>query len=163
MTTVLLDGHRIEVEFRQSGETFLFRVESEVETSAEIREVEPGVYSVLAGGASFEVCVETGNGDYVSVAGRRFAVEVLDPRRWKRKPGAPRSEGRQNIAASMPGKVVRVLVAEGDVVEAGQGLIVMEAMKMQNEIKAARAGRVVTLQAVAGATVNVGEILAVIE
>ena len=162
MTTVVLDRRSIEVEFRQSGETFLFRVESE-DKSADIREVEPGVYSVLIGGASFEVCVETGIDDYISVAGRRFAVEVLDPRRWTRKSAALRGEGLQKIAASMPGKVVRVLVDEGDAVDAGQGLIVMEAMKMQNEMKAVRAGRVVTLKAVAGATVNAGEILAVIE
>ena len=63
----------------------------------------------------------------------------------------------------MPGKVVRVLVAQGDQVEAGEGLIVVEAMKMQNEMKAAKAGRVATLAAVAGATVNAGEILATIE
>ena len=63
----------------------------------------------------------------------------------------------------MPGKVIRVLVSVGDDVEAGQGLIVVEAMKMQNEMKAARAGRVVSVAAVAGATVNAGEILAAIE
>jgi biotin carboxyl carrier protein len=63
----------------------------------------------------------------------------------------------------MPGKVVRVLVALGDQVEAGQGIVVVEAMKMQNEMKAAKAGRVMTLAAAPGATVNAGEILAAIE
>jgi len=63
----------------------------------------------------------------------------------------------------MPGKVVRVLVSAGDQVEAGQGVVVVEAMKMQNELKSARAGHVVTITAVAGATVNAGEILASIE
>jgi biotin carboxyl carrier protein len=63
----------------------------------------------------------------------------------------------------MPGKVVRVLVAPGDQVEAGQGLVVVEAMKMQNEMKAAHAGRVATVPAKEGATVAAGEILATIE
>ena len=63
----------------------------------------------------------------------------------------------------MPGKVVRVLVAQGDQVEAGQGLVIVEAMKMQNELKAPRAGKVVAVAAAAGATVNAGEILATIE
>jgi len=63
----------------------------------------------------------------------------------------------------MPGRVVRVLVTAGDQVEAGQGIVVVEAMKMQNEMKAVRAGRVVTLAVAAGATVNAGEILAAIE
>jgi biotin carboxyl carrier protein len=63
----------------------------------------------------------------------------------------------------MPGKVVRVLVAPGDTVEAGQGLLVVEAMKMQNEMKASRAGRILTVAAREGATVSAGEILATIE
>ena len=63
----------------------------------------------------------------------------------------------------MPGKVVRVLVAPGDAVEAGQGLIVVEAMKMQNEMKASRAGRVAAVPAKEGATVAAGDVLATIE
>jgi len=115
---------------------------------------------VLLGGCSYRVVMD---GSSVSIGGRSFRVEVVDPRRWKRERNHQESEGRQNIAASMPGKVIRVLVSQGEEVEAGQGLIVVEAMKMQNEMKAARAGRVVTLAAVAGATVNAGEILATIE
>jgi biotin carboxyl carrier protein len=63
----------------------------------------------------------------------------------------------------MPGKVVRVLVAPGDAVEAGQGLLVVEAMKMQNEMKAVRAGRVLTVHTKEGATVAAGEVLATVE
>jgi len=63
----------------------------------------------------------------------------------------------------MPGKVVRVLVAPGDSVEAGQGIAVVEAMKMQNEMKAARAGKVLSVPAKEGATVAAGEVLATIE
>ena len=63
----------------------------------------------------------------------------------------------------MPGKVVRVLVAAGDMVEAGQGILVVEAMKMQNEMKASRAGRVAAMHTREGATVAAGEALATIE
>ena len=88
---------------------------------------------------------------------------MVAPRRWSRDRNHSKGEGRQNIVATMPGRVVRVLVAAGDQVEAGQGIVVVEAMKMQNEMKAVRAGRVAALPAVAGATVNAGEILAAIE
>ena len=63
----------------------------------------------------------------------------------------------------MPGKVVRVLVSEGEQVEAGAGLVVVEAMKMQNELKSPKTGRVVRIAAQPGATVNAGEVLVTIE
>jgi biotin carboxyl carrier protein len=63
----------------------------------------------------------------------------------------------------MPGKVVRLLVSEGDAVDAGQGLVVVEAMKMQNEMKASRAGRVVEVRVRDGATVGAGDTLVVLE
>jgi biotin carboxyl carrier protein len=99
----------------------------------------------------------------VVVNGRAFAVEVFDPREMRARKSAGAGEGRQNIAAMMPGKVVRVLVAQGDEVEAGQGLIVVEAMKMQNEMKSPKAGRVIEVKTKPDATVAAGEILMVIE
>jgi biotin carboxyl carrier protein len=123
-------------------------------------EVEPGVYSLLYAGRSYEARID---GTRVSIGGRSFRAEVLDPRRWNRERNHGKTEGRQNIVATMPGRVVRVLVSAGDQVEAGQGIVVVEAMKMQNEMKAVRAGRVASLTAVAGATVNAGEILAAID
>ena len=97
------------------------------------------------------------------VNGRSFAVEVFDPREMRARKSAGAGEGRQNIAAMMPGKVVRVLVAQGDEVEAGQGLIVVEAMKMQNEMKSPKAGRVIEVKTKPDATVAAGEVLMVIE
>jgi biotin carboxyl carrier protein len=157
---VLLEGRRMRLEWRQDGETCRFRVESEEEKTVDVKEVEPGVYSLVTGGRGYEARVDAAG---VSIGGRTFPVEVLDPRQWKRERNHHLGEGRQNIVASMPGKVVRVLVSAGDQVEAGQGIVVVEAMKMQNEMKAARAGRVVALAAAPGATVNAGEILAAIE
>jgi biotin carboxyl carrier protein len=157
---VLLDGREIRLEWKREGETCRFRVESEVEKTVDIREVEPGVYSLLIDGRSYEAQAD---GKSVWIEGWRFPAEVLDPRRWNRERNHRQAEGLENIVATMPGKVVRVLVGVGDRVEAGQGIVVVEAMKMQNEMKTLKAGRVVTLPAAPGATVNTGEILASIE
>jgi biotin carboxyl carrier protein len=114
-------------------------------------------------GRSYEARVdETPGGLVVVIDGFRFEIEVRDPRRWSRKSAGGGAEGVQNIAAPMPGKIVRVLIAPGDEVQPGQGLVVVEAMKMQNEMKAARAGRVLTLHAREGASVTAGEVLATI-
>jgi biotin carboxyl carrier protein len=130
----------------------------------QIEAVEPGVYSVLFDGRSYEARVEEAEGCLiVFIDGHRFKVEIRDPRRWSRQSARRGVEGRMHVVAPMPGKIVRLLVAEGDTVEAGQGLLVMEAMKMQNEMKASKAGRVVSLTAHEGATVAAGEVLAAIE
>jgi biotin carboxyl carrier protein len=90
-----------------------------------------------------------------------FTAEVIDPRAWSgRRHTAVEAEGRQQIVAPMPGKVVRLLVKAGDAVEAGQGLLVMEAMKMQNEIRSPKSGVVERLLATEGQAVNAGEVLA---
>ena len=90
-------------------------------------------------------------------------IETRDPRRWSRKSAGLGREGVQTVASPMPGKVVRVLIAPGDEVAAGQGLVVVEAMKMQNEMKAVRSGKVRSVAATEGATVAAGEVLATIE
>jgi len=126
--------------------------------------VEPGVYSVLMDGCSYEARIEQSNGCVVVfIDGHRFEIEIRDPRRWSRQTGRQGAEGRLNVTAPMPGKIVRLLVAQGDAVAAGQGLLVMEAMKMQNEMKAPKAGRVVSITAHEGATVAAGDVLAAIE
>jgi len=139
-------------------------IEIDSEQLSAVKEVEPGVYSVLLEGASYEIrLVETSQGLSAEVGGRRFAVEVRDPRDTSRGARASIGSGRQKVAAPMPGKVVRVLVKVGDSVEAGQGLVVVEAMKMQNEMKASRPGRVVEVRAGAGETVGAGDTLVVLE
>lgn len=127
---------------------------------ADIVEVEPGVYSVIAGTESFEARV---TGDEISIAGYRFSFGIDDPRRWKRSGHSAGGHGRVAIAAAMPGKVIRVLVAVGDEVVEGQGIVVVEAMKMQNELKAPRNGRVTSIEVKANDSVNAGAVLAAIE
>jgi biotin carboxyl carrier protein len=117
--------------------------------------------SVLLNGRSYRIA--KGAGKEIWVNGRRFSMEVFDPRDLRPGQGAATNHGRQEIAASMPGKVIRVLVAAGDTVEEGQGLVVVEAMKMQNEMKSPKAGRVAEIRARPDATVGAGEILVVVE
>ena len=91
-------------------------------------------------------------------------VEVRDPRSLRsRQGGAQDEKGPRKIVAPMPGRVVRLLVAEGAEVEAGQGIVVVEAMKMQNEIKSPKKGMVKKITASEGAAVNSGDVLAVVE
>lgn len=126
----------------------------------DIVETEPGAYSILVEGKAYEARV---SGDQIVVNGQRFAFEIDDPRAWKRTGGSAGAHGRASITAPMPGKVVRVLAAAGDQVEAGQGIVVVEAMKMQNEMKAPRAGRLVAIAVRENDSVNAGAVLATIE
>ncbi len=128
--------------------------------AADIVETEPGVYSVIAEGVSWEARVWTGE---VTIGGERFAFEIEDPRRWKRSGHAAGMAGRASIAAAMPGKIVRILVSVGDEVVAGQGILVVEAMKMQNELKAPKDGRVTAIEVRENDSVNAGAVLATIE
>lgn len=126
--------------------------------------VEPGVYSVLMNGRSYEARVEQSDGCLIVVIdGHRFEVEIRDPRRWSRHTTKPGIEGRLHVTAAMPGKIVRLLVAEGDTVAAGQGLLVVEAMKMQNEIKATKKGKVTIVAVKEGSAVNAGDLLVIVE
>jgi biotin carboxyl carrier protein len=160
--TMKIDGAEGQVEILAPAPECRFRLNDGTERSADVEVPEPCVYSVLLEGHSYEARVEeTANGLVVVIDGRRFEIEVRDPRRFSRK-GAGAADGVQTIVAPMPGKIVRVLVAVGDEVMPGQGLLVVEAMKMQNEMKAARAGKVLSLAAREGSTVSAGEALATI-
>jgi biotin carboxyl carrier protein len=123
-------------------------------------EVEPGVYSILIDGIVHEARVDGGT---VTIAGQRYPIEQVDPRKYVRRGAGTAGTGRSSIKAPMPGKIVRVLVNVGDTVEAGQGIAVIEAMKMQNELKAPGPGTVTSVAVKAGDTVIAGAVLAVIE
>jgi biotin carboxyl carrier protein len=131
---------------------------------ADAVEVARGIYSILIGGESFEVRTEAAAGKLRVISrGREMFAEVRDPRQWRRRGRAAlEAEGRQQIIAPMPGKIIRVLVKAGDAVETGQGLLVVEAMKMQNEIRSPKSGTVERLSVAEGQTVNAGEVVAVV-
>ena len=115
---------------------------------------------MLLGGHSYEV---RALGNEIAVNGHRFEIVIEDPRQWKLSDGAEGAQGRAQITAPMPGKVVRLLVAVGDEVVAGRPVVVVEAMKMQNELKAPRDGRVTSVRVEKDQSVNAGTILLVIE
>lgn len=130
----------------------------------QIAEIEPGLYSVLDGTRSMEARVSRNDTGYVvEVDGRVLEVELEDPRELRKGVRHHAREGRVDVKAPMPGKVVRVLVAVGDTVEEGQGLMVVEAMKMQNEMKAPKDGKVVALAGKEGASVAAGQVLVTLE
>jgi biotin carboxyl carrier protein len=166
---IIVNGARRGVEFAPPANESS-RLSARIEgrpVEADVVRISRGVYSVLLGGRSLEVTVEEqsmkfASGLLVRASGREFQMEVIDPRSWRRGHGEGiELEGRQKIVAPMPGKVVRVLVEPGQSVAAGQGLLVIEAMKMQNEIRSPKSGTVEKL-AVEGQTVNAGEILAIV-
>lgn len=100
----------------------------------------------------------------VNVRRRSYAVTIVDPKRLRSGQNSDRHHhGATQILAPMPGKVVRVQIEEGAEVEKGAGVVVVEAMKMQNEMKSPRAGVVVSINVKPGETVNAGDVLAVIE
>lgn len=100
----------------------------------------------------------------VSLRGSNYTLKITDPKRLRSaQSGAELNQGTARIVAPMPGKVVRILVEPGMTVEAGAGILVVEAMKMQNEMKAPKAGHVVSIDTEVGSTVNAGDVLAVIE
>jgi len=166
---VQIDGVEASFEFdRQDDGEYRFRLASGEQKRAHMIQVEPHLFSVLVEGHGYQVSYEVGvepaeDGAWVTVRGRRFRVTISDPRRWNPKNAGRAVHGRESILAPMPGKIVRLLVAPGDSVEAGQGIIVIEAMKMQNELKARRGGRVVALPVREGETVAAGAVLATFE
>lgn len=133
------------------------------EYELEVSRPEPGVFALRNGHKMTEAFVSP-DGKQVIVGGHEFEVEIADPKRL-RGAGVDHEhvEGVAEIKTAMPGKVVRILVEVGAEVEKGDGIIVVEAMKMQNEMKSPKTGIVAKINAAEGDTVNAGDVLAVIE
>lgn len=130
--------------------------------AVDAQEIDPETLSLLIDRQSFDIRIEPDN--KIFIRGRRYEVSVDDPRSWRgRRQLGGGTEGPQKLTASMPGKIVRVLAAEGDKITAGQGIAVVEAMKMQNEIKSPKEGTLKKLLAHPGMNVIAGEVLAVVE
>jgi biotin carboxyl carrier protein len=162
---VSIDNRTRTVEITRDAGRWRISLDDE-QVDADAIEIAPNIFSILLNGQSHEVRIApTPTGALtLQTAHREFTAEVLDPRAWRgRRHGALEAEGRQQILAPMPGKIVRVLVQAGEKVEAGQGLLVVEAMKMQNEIRSPKNGTVERLLVKEGQPVNSGEILAWID
>ena len=140
---VTLDGRPLDVDFQPAG---------------------PHFATLLVDGRSYEAgIVRQGDGYTVALTGATFDIELKDATRDEGASTRPRAAGPVRLKAPMPGKVVRLLVETGAQVEAGQGLLVMEAMKMENELKAPRAGRVREVHVGERQAVETGALLLVLE
>jgi biotin carboxyl carrier protein len=149
------------VEIKRAGESLTVSLDGQV-VEADCVEINSNTFSILLAGQSYEVrIVPSADGTLRLHAGQQeFTAEVSDPRAWRgRRHGAIAVEGSQQVLAPMPGKVIRVLAKSGDAVEASQGLLVIEAMKMQNEIRSPKSGIVERLHVKEGQAVNAGEVL----
>ena len=147
MATVLVDGRGYDLTVHQPAE---------------------GVVLLQSGNRVYECRVEphqkSRNVFDVTLHGRSYTITIADPKRLRSGENSHRQDhGSAEITAPMPGKVVRVLVEAGATIEAGAGIVVVEAMKMQNEMKSPRAGVVTAINANTGDTVNAGDVLAVVE
>ncbi|MHB1022549.1 MAG: acyl-CoA carboxylase biotin carboxyl carrier protein subunit [Acidobacteriaceae bacterium] len=131
----------------------------------QVSELQLGVVSLLIEGRAYRCILdETAEGPSVLLHGQRFPYTVEDPRslRSRRSHGAS-GDGPKPIRAPMPGRVVRVLADVGDEVTQHQGIVVIEAMKMQNELKSPKAGKIARIHVSPGDTVQSGDVLAIIE
>jgi biotin carboxyl carrier protein len=132
-----------------------------VPVEVDVAETGADTYSILLAGRSMEAHVsQTAEGLLVRCGGQEFSAAVRDPRAWGgQNRELQAAEGRQRVTSPMPGKIIRVLIATGEAVKARQGLVVVEAMKMQNEIRAPKAGVIERVMVVEGQTISAGEAL----
>jgi len=156
-------GDRVlDIEIRRSGGIYTVEMEGKTR-QVDVHKLEGDFYSMLMEHKSYEISIEShGSGYLVRHGASARRVDFTDPSRGGRE-GFVSAAGPQEILAEMPGKIVRVLVAEGDAVIKGQGLVVLEAMKMENEVAALRDGKVKQVSVVTGQTVESGVVLLVVE
>ena len=159
------DSHEIEI--TRVGEKVFAKVDDR-EYELEISEPESGVFLFKHEGRIYEASVANagaaGDPAQVRVGTHEFEVRLLDPKRLRSVgSGADHSDGLIEIKTAMPGKVVRILTETGAAVEKGESILVVEAMKMQNELKSPKAGTIKEIRVAEGAAVAAGDILATIE
>ena len=160
---VTIDGKNYRLELNRAGGRWFCRLDGrELEVDAIL--VRPDVLSLRIGNLTYEVESERAeNGLQLWIGSACFAAEVRDPRSLRIRSRAREDHGPRKIIASMPGKVVRLLVQPGDSIQAGTGIVVVEAMKMQNEIKSPKNGKVEKVLVSPGEAVNAGDVLAIIQ
>ena len=155
----------LEAEFTlTNGGTVQFKHNEQIHT-AQVSQPEPGLFIVTLNHHVYRCSLDQqpDGSTQITVNGQRFSVTVRDKKRRRSNASDAASSGKVTLVAPMPGKIVRVLCATGDEIGANQGVLVVEAMKMQNEVQTPKAGKVVEIRVSEGQTVNAGEVLAVIE
>ncbi len=157
---VEISGEPREVEFTRDGRNVIATVNGR-EYTLDASEPEPGVVLLKHESRVFEAYATDKT---VTIAGRTFDTNVVDPKHL-RGSGTDTADdhGHAEIRTAMPGKVVRILKATGDPVAKGEGVIVVEAMKMQNELKSPKDGTVGEIKVAEGSTVSTGDVLVAID
>jgi biotin carboxyl carrier protein len=155
------ENHEIEIK-REDGKVFA-RVDDR-DYELEVSEPEPGVYLFKHNGKIFEASVSPGDLTRVRIGSAEVDVKLIDPKRLRGVgSGSDHADGLVELKTAMPGKVVSILLEAGTAVEKGDGVMVVEAMKMQNELKSPKAGVIKEIRVTEGAAVSAGDILATIE
>jgi biotin carboxyl carrier protein len=159
-----LDGQTVAIEVTGQDGRYRIAVGDEV-SEIDARQAAEGIWSLLVGPLSHVVDVSERDGvSMVEVDGESYRIRIEEETRYIiRTRGGKAGAGGQVLRAPMPGKVVLVEVEVGQVVKPGDGLVVLEAMKMENEFRAAVAGTVREIRARPGQAVNAGDPLVVIE
>jgi biotin carboxyl carrier protein len=160
------ENEKIAIEISSSGPARKVRI-GDTEVSCDWVRLGEGHYSLIINGRVFDLLIhlDKDNCEVVSRAAV-FNFTVTDPRRARLKQGGEDGHGHtgpQRIRTDMPGKVIRVLVKKGESVVPDQGLLILEAMKMQNEIRSPKSGIVTEVAVAGGMTVNTGDFLLSIE
>lgn len=160
-----IDGETYDVQFTRDDDIVMATVNGR-QYRLETSEPEPNVFLFKNDSKISEVSVTPGNPGitYVRNGTHEFEVKITDPKRLRGSSGESTAvDGTAEIRSAMPGKVVRIVSEVGSTVSKGDGVIVVEAMKMQNELKTPKDGVVKEIRFQEGATVNSGDLLAVIE
>ncbi len=153
--SVLLDGDRREIAIRREGASILLTLDDRVIEAVVVAE------GAGTGGTADGPAGERAFG--VTIAGHVYPVVLADPLRASGLSATLRQDGPVQVRASMPGRISAILVREGEMVVEGQGVVVVEAMKMENELPAPRAGRVTSLRVRPGEAVEAGAPLFTVE
>ncbi len=161
-----LSGREYAIELKFDHERAFLQIDDR-KYEVQIRQPEPESYLLFCGNNVYECRVVTSAKDaalQVDLRNQTYSIAIVDPKRLRGSHESHRHQhGKAEIVAPMPGKIVKVSVDVGVHVEQNHGIVIVEAMKMQNEMKAPRAGRVVAINVAPGDTVNAGDVLAVIE
>ena len=160
---IAIDGKTYRLDLQQADGRWSCRVDGrDVEIDAVL--ARPNVLSMRIANKAYEVkCERVGSDVHIWVGSRRFFADVRDPRSFRGRVRSADDHGPKKLSAPMPGKVVRILLHQGDEVDAGTGVLVVEAMKMQNEVKSPKKGTIQKVLVSEGAAVNAGDILAIVE
>ena len=161
-----LNNEKHSIEIKRDGEKVFAEIDGR-RYELEVSEPEPNVFLLKNDGKIFEVSVSApktpGEPFHTRLGTNEFDIRIIDPKRLRSSSADhEHGDGLAEIKTAMPGKVVRILTSVGSEVQKGDGVIVVEAMKMQNEMKSPKDGAVKEIRVEEGSTVNAGEILVII-